>query len=69
MISGRVASVCPTARLIARMNDVALRPNAISLALRAFTNAATLSRALAIAASTSREWRYGPPRCTLRDNR
>src|SRR2546426_2817134 len=57
------------ARLIARMNDVALRPNAVSSAPRAFTNAATLSRARAIIASTSRECRYGPPRWTLRETR
>src|SRR5260221_1412536 len=57
------------ARLIERMNDVALRPNAISSLLRALTNAATLSRARAIIASTSRERRYGPPRCTLRISR
>ena len=69
MISGRDASVWPTARLIARMNDVALRPNAISSAPRALTNAATLSRARAIIASTSRDCRYGPPRCTLRVSR
>ena len=34
MMSGRDSSVCPTARLMERMNDVAFRPNAISLALR-----------------------------------
>ena len=58
-----------SARLIERMNDVALRPKAISSALRALTNAATLSRARAIIASTSRERPYGPPRCTLRASR
>src|SRR5437762_7634124 len=57
------------ARLIDRMNDVAFRPNAISSALRALTNAATLSRARAIIASTSRECRYGPPRWTFRVRR
>src|SRR5258706_7606566 len=51
------------------MNDVALRPNAISSALCALTNAATLSRARAIIASTSRDCLYGPPRCTLRVSR
>ena len=45
------------ARLIARMNDVAFSPNAISSALRALTNAATLSRVRAIIASTSRDCR------------
>src|SRR5262249_38447436 len=68
-ISGRGPRVWPTARLIERMNDVALRPNAISSALCALTNAATLSRARAIIASTSRERRYGPPRWTLRVRR
>src|SRR5438067_9809860 len=57
------------ARLIDRMNDVAFRPNAISSALRALTNAATLARARAIIASTSRECRYGPPRWTFRVRR
>src|SRR5882757_6807578 len=54
---------------MARMNDVAFKPKAISSALRALTNAATLSRARAIIASTSRECLYGPPRCTLRASR
>ena len=57
------------ARLIERMNEVAFMPKAISSALRALTNAATLSRARAIISSTSREWRYGPPRWTLRASR
>src|SRR5712691_8755079 len=69
MISGREPSVWPTARLIARMNDVALRPNAISSAPRALTNAETLSRARTIIASASRERPDGPPRCTLRASR
>ena len=68
-ISGLDPRVCPIARLIERMNDVALRPKAISSAVRALTNAATLSRARAIIASTSRECRYGPPRWTLRVDR
>ena len=51
------------------MNDVALRPKAISLGRGALTRSATLSRARAIVASTSRERRYGPPRCTLRETR
>jgi hypothetical protein len=41
----------------ADMNEVAFRPKAISSALRALTNAATLARARAIISSTSREWR------------
>ena len=51
------------------MNEVAFSPNAISLAERALTNAATASRARAIIASTSCERPYGPPRCTLRATR
>jgi len=44
-ISLRAPSVCPTARLISRMKEVAFMPNAISSVRRALTNAATLARA------------------------
>src|SRR5258708_5586115 len=46
------------ARLMSRMKEVAFMPNEISSGWRALTSRATAVRALAMAWSTSIEWRY-----------
>jgi hypothetical protein len=61
--------VCPMARLIMRMNDVAFIPKHTSEGSVAFSHAATFSRAVAMTRSTSRLFSYRPPRWTFTSSR